>query len=253
MTKTVIIEDEKLAGRALAQSLAEISPDVQVEAMLGSVAESVAYFSASPEVDIIFSDVQLADGHSFEIFKEIEIKAPVVFTTAYDSFMLNAFTCNGIDYLLKPVDHKELEEALNKYKMLERHFTGHSDALQQLVQYSGLRRKNRLLVKRGQEYISLKMDEIVLFYTESKLVFVTDLEGKKYLAENNLSDLEELLDSRQFFRVNRQYIVNINFIRGFKPFEKVKLLLELNVPELKHHIVISQENSPEFRRWMYNA
>lgn len=253
MTKTVIIEDEKLASKALAHSLSQISDDVQVEAVLSSVAESIAYFSAGPDVDIIFSDVQLADGHSFEIFKEVSIKTPVIFTTAYDEFMLNAFTCNGIDYLLKPVDDKELKEALDKYRMLEKHFTSHTDAMQRLVGYGGLRKKSRLVVKRGLEYISLKLDDIVLFYTENKLVFVTDVNGKKYIAENNLSDLEEMLDQNQFFRVNRQYIVNIEFIRGYKPYEKVKLLLELNMPEINHHIVISQENSQQFRRWMYNA
>lgn len=253
MTKAVIIEDEKLASKALAHALSEISDDVQVETILSSVAESMAYFSASPDIDIIFSDVQLADGHSFEIFKEINIKTPVIFTTAYDEFMLNAFTYNGIDYLLKPVDERELKEALDKYRMLEKHFTGHSDAMQRLVRHDKGRKKSRLVVKRGLEYISLKIDDIVLFYTENKLVFVADVNGKKYVAENNLADLEEMLDNNQFFRVNRQYIVNIDFIRGFKTYEKVKLLLELNVPEMNHHIVISQENSSQFRRWMYNA
>ncbi|MBL7746201.1 MAG: response regulator transcription factor, partial [Chitinophagaceae bacterium] len=212
MTKTVIIEDEKLASKALAHSLAEISTDIQVEAVLSSVAESIAYFSASPPIDIIFSDVQLADGHSFEIFKEVNIKTPVIFTTAYDEFMLSAFTYNGIDYLLKPVDERELKEALDKYRMLEKHFASHTEAMQRLVTYGGLRKKSRLVVKRGLEYISLKMDDIVLFYTENKLVFVSDVNGKKYIAENNLADLEEMLDNNQFFRVNRQYIVNIDFI-----------------------------------------
>ncbi|MEQ1675601.1 MAG: LytTR family DNA-binding domain-containing protein [Chitinophagaceae bacterium] len=253
MTKTVIIEDEKLASKALAHALTEISAEVQIEAVLSSVAESIAYFSAGPDVDIIFSDVQLADGHSFEIFKEVPIKTPVIFTTAYDEFMLNAFTYNGIDYLLKPVDEQELKEAFDKYKMLEKHFLGHTHSMERLIQYGSVRKKSRLVVKRGMEYISLRMDDIVLFYTENKLVFVTDVAGKKYIAESNLSDLEELLDNSQFFRVNRQYIVNINYIRGYKTYEKVKLLLELNIPELNHHIVISQENSSQFRQWMYNA
>jgi DNA-binding LytR/AlgR family response regulator len=253
MTKTVIIEDEKLVSNALAHTLSEISGRLQVEAVLSSVAESIAYFSSCPDVDIIFSDVQLSDGNSFEIFKENNIKAPVIFTTAYDDFMLNAFTYNGIDYLLKPVDKSELEKALLKYQMLEKHFTHHSTAMQNFIQQSTGRKKNRLVVKRGLEYVSLKLDEIVLFYTENKLVFVTDISGRKYLAEKNLGDLEELLDDNQFFRVNRQYIININFIKSFKPYEKVKLLVELNIPELNHHIVISQETSSEFRRWMYNA
>jgi DNA-binding LytR/AlgR family response regulator len=226
---------------------------VQVETVLGSVKESIGYFSTQPEIDIIFNDVQLPDGHSFDIFKEVPVKTPVIFTTAYDAFMVNAFACNGIDYLLKPVDTRELEKALNKYRMLEKHFTGHTEAMQRFIHHNDIPRKNRLVVKRGLEYISLKLDDVVLFYTENKLVYVTDTLGKKYISEQNLAELESMLDRTRFFRVNRQYIVNIDFIRGFKPYERVKIQVELNVPELNHRIVISQENAAQFRKWMYNA
>lgn len=254
MTKAVIIEDEKLAVSTLMHTLSEISIPLQVEAILGSVSESIRYFTAGPDIDIIFSDVQLPDGHSFDIFKEVAVQTPVIFTTAYDAFMVNAFAGNGIDYLLKPVDKKELEQALNKYRMLENHFTGHSEAMQRFIHQHDTRRKNRLVVKRGLEYISLKLDDIVLFYTENKLVFVTDISGKKYISELTLTELENMLDPTRFFRVNRQYLVHIDFIRGFRPFERVKLQLELNIPGLTdHHIIISQENAAQFRRWMYNA
>lgn len=253
MTKAVIIEDEKLAVSTLLHTLSEIPVPVQVEKVLGSVKESIDYFSTQPDIDIIFSDVQLPDGHSFDIFKKVPVKTPVIFTTAYDAFMVNAFACNGIDYLLKPVDTRELEKALNKYRMLEKHFTGHTEAMQRFIHHNDMPRKNRLVVKRGLEYISLKLDDVVLFYTENKLVYVTDTLGKKYISEQNLAELETMLDRTRFFRVNRQYIVNIDFIRGFKPFERVKLQVELNVPDLNHRIVISQENAAQFRKWMYNA
>lgn len=253
MTKAIIIEDEKLAVNALLHTLSEITDTVHIEAILGSVTESITCLSASPEVDIIFSDVQLSDGYSFEIFKALDVKTPVIFTTAYDDFVMNAFAHNGIDYLLKPVDKKDLEKALFKYQMFEKHFTSHNEAVQRFVKQYDIPKKNRLVVKKGIEYISLRLEEIVLFYTENKLVYVIDVHGKKYIAEKTLGDLEETLDNSQFFRANRQYIININFIRGFKTFERVKLQVDLNVPEINHIIIISQENTPQFRKWMYNA
>lgn len=253
MTKAVIIEDEKLAVSTLLHTLSEIPVTVQVETVLGNVKESIDYFATLPDIDIIFSDVQLPDGHSFDIFKAVAVKTPVIFTTAYDAFMVNAFASNGIDYLLKPVDKRELEKALLKYRMLEKHFTGHTEAMQRFIHHNDMPRKNRLVVKRGLEYISLRLDDIVLFYTENKLVYVTDTQGKKYISEQNLAELEVMLDSSRFFRVNRQYIVNINSIRGFRPYERVKLQVELNIPDNSHHIIISQENAAQFRKWMYSA
>jgi DNA-binding LytR/AlgR family response regulator len=253
MTKTIIIEDEKLAMNALVHTLTEIADDVQIEAVLGSVSASIEYLSSSPVIDIIFSDVQLPDGLSFEIFKTTAVKTPVIFTTAYDEFMMNAFACNGIDYLLKPVDKKDLEKALFKYRMFEKHFSSQQESIQKFVTHFESHKKNRLVVRRGVEYISLRLDDIILFYTENKLVYVIDNTGKKYIAEKNLCELEEQLDNSRFFRANRQYIINIDFIRGFKSFDRVKLLVDLNVPELNHDIVISQENSSQFREWIHNA
>jgi len=253
MTKVIIIEDEKPAAHSLAHTLYEITDRLQVEAMLGTVAESIAYLSDSPPIDLIFSDVQLPDGSSFEIFKELEVKTPVIFTTAYDDFMMNAFAHNGIDYLLKPVDKNDLKKALAKYEMFEKHFNAHQPALHRFVKQYDLRKKNRMVVRKGMLHISLKLDDVVLFYTEHKMVFVLDTNGKKYTAEKTLTELEEILDNSRFFRANRQYIININFIKGFKSFDKVKMLLDLSIPELEHTIIISQENCAPFKKWMYDA
>ena len=253
MLNAIIIEDERPAMEALVQTLSEISADVQVEAVLSTVAESIDYLSGAPAVDIIFSDVQLPDGLSFEIFKKISVQIPVIFITGYDEFMMNAFTFNGIDYLLKPIDKKELENALTKYRNFEKHFAAHTHKINNLVRNFETRKKNRLVVRKGLEHIALKLEDIILFYTENKLVFVIDRSGKKYLADKTLGELEEILDNNVFFRANRQYIININFIKGFKTYEKVKLQVDLIIPDLNHCIIVSQENSPQFKEWIFNA
>jgi len=253
MINAIIIEDERPAMERLVHTLTETDPEVQVDAVLSTVEESIHYLSTAPKADIIFSDVQLPDGLSFEIFKITDTHIPVIFVTGYDEFIMNAFNCNGIDYLLKPVDKGELKKALLKYRMFEKHFASHNDTIKKMVQHFDIRKKSRLVVRKGLEHIALKIDEIVLFYTENKLVYVIDRFGKKYLADKNLSDLEEDLDETVFFRANRQYIVNLNYIRGFKTYEKVKLVVDLMIPDLNHCIIISQENAPQFRQWIFNA
>ena len=214
MINAVVIEDEKPALENLVSTLLSISDDVEVIARLGSVEESIEYFSLQPAVDLIFSDVQLGDGLSFEIFTQSGLRIPVIFITGYDEFMLHAFEHNGIDYLLKPVEKESLRNALNKYRMLEKHFMDHQ-SISKLLQYiSG---------------------------------------NKKYFADQNLGEMEKELDETIFFRANRQYIININFVQGFKIFEKVKLIVELTLPDLNHRIIISQEVAPQFKEWLHNA
>jgi len=252
MINAIVIEDERPAMENLVSTLSSIADDVQVTARLSSVQESIEYLSQQPAVDLIFSDVQLGDGLSFEIFNQTGIRIPVIFITGYDEFMLNAFEYNGIDYLLKPVDKESLRKALNKYRMLEKHFTDHH-SINKLLQYIGNHKKKRMIVKKGMENISLRLEDTVLFYTENKIVYVIDRWGKKYLADKNLAELEEELDDTIFFRVNRQYIININFVRGFKSYEKVKLMVDLTLPDLNHCIIVSQEMAPQFKEWMHNA
>ncbi len=252
MLNTIIIEDEKSARQNLINALMNIGADVNVMAQLSSVKESIEYFSNAPQADLIFCDVQLEDGLSFEIFSKIEIRTPVIFITGYDQFVMNAFEYNGIDYLLKPVSEEELQKAIIKYRKLEKHFSN-QPSLNNLVQYVNTRKKTRLIVKKGMENISLRLEDIVLFFTENKIVYVVDQWGKKYLVDKNLGELEEDLDNTIFFRANRQYIVNINYIKGFKPYEKVKLQVDLILPDLNYCIIISQETAPAFRKWMHEA
>lgn len=253
MLNVIIIEDERPSLENLLQTLTEISIPVSVKSKLNSVKEGIEYLSESPEADIIFSDVQLSDGLSFEIFSQTNVNIPVVFITGYDEFMLNAFEYNGIDYLLKPVSKHELEKSLIKYKMLERHFTNGQTSVNNLLNQLNSRKKNRLLVRKGMENISLRLQDIVFFYTENKIVYVIDNAGKKYIADKNLTVLETELDDNMFFRANRQYIININYIKGFKAYEKVKLMVDLTLTDINHCIIVSQETAPEFKEWMFNA
>jgi DNA-binding LytR/AlgR family response regulator len=222
------------------------SPESRLIGTFSTVKDSIEYLSTSEEPDLIFSDVQLPDGLSFDIFNKVNIKSPVIFITGYDEFILNAFEYNGIDYLLKPVDERDLEKALAKYKSFEKHF----NSFHSFVNTFRQKIKSRLIVKKGIENIALKTENIVLLYTEGKLVFVIDKEGKKYLADKRLMELEQELDPTFFFRANRQYIINIAYIKSYKAYDKVKLQVDLLMPDLHHHIVISQETAPYFRKWI---
>ena len=252
MLNTIIIEDERPSRESLLQTLSRISADVNLLATITSVQEGINYLSQPRNADIIFSDVQLPDGLSFEIFRHCVVDSPVIFVTAFDEFMMNAFEYNGIDYLLKPVDEKELDKALKKYNMLQHHFAAKTD-LSKLVQPFLQTKRTRLVVKKGIESIALPFDDIVLFFTENKVVYVLDKSGRKYLCDKNLCDLEIELDKNRFFRANRQYIVNINYIRSFKPYEKVKLQIDLATSDITHAIIVSQETAPAFRKWVYEA
>jgi DNA-binding LytR/AlgR family response regulator len=250
MINAVIIEDEKPAQEKLLSILKEISPGLNVTAILTTVRESISYFKIARSTDIIFCDVRLPDGLSFEIFNETRIRIPVIFITGFDKFMLYAFENNGIDYLLKPVNEEDLRKALSKYRMLENYFAEQNKALYDLMKTFDVKKKTRLLVKKGIENISLRIEDVALFYTENKMVYVVDKDGKKYIIDRTLNELETELDKKIFFRVNRQYIVNLSFIKSYRPYEKVKLQLDLIVPHISHFIVISQITASHFRKWI---
>jgi DNA-binding LytR/AlgR family response regulator len=246
MIKTILIEDERLIAEEFKKILQRVPVEIELNRTFGSVQESVEYLSANEQPDLIFSDVQLPDGLSFDIFNRVRISSPVIFITAYDEFIINAFEHNGIGYLLKPIDETDLAKALTRYKGFENHFSSYHS----FVRNFGQRKRTRLVVRKGIENISLRNQDIVLIYTEDKLVFAVDKEGKRYMIDRKLGELESELDGEVFFRANRQYIVNVEFIRGYKTYERVKLQVDLSMPGLNHHIVISQEMAPVFRKWI---
>ncbi|HEV7620418.1 MAG TPA: LytTR family DNA-binding domain-containing protein [Flavisolibacter sp.] len=251
MLKTIIIEDEHIVLEGLKSMLYEIEPSIEISACISSVEEGIKILSDPPPADIIFSDVQLSDGLSFEIFSFARIQIPVVFITGFNHFIMNAFEYNGIDYLLKPIDKNDLLKAILKYKMLENHFSHQNQtAVNKLSDSFSNKKRSRIVVHKGSENVSLKLEEVVFFYTENKIVYVLDKCGKKYMCDKNLTDMECELEPNSFFRANRQYIININFIKSYRSYERVKLQIDLSVENLKHSIIISQETAPVFRKWI---
>jgi len=250
--KVLIIEDEKPAFENIVQELNAINENLQVVATCATITESIYWLEKNPQPDLILMDIQLSDGLSFCIFKSVNITCPVIFITAYDKYLTEAFDYNSIDYLLKPINHEKLKNAIRKYKNLQQHFVNNHSALNNIM--NGIERKrSRVLVKRGMEFQTIRVEDIVYFFTEHKLIFLVDKDNRKYLAEkNNLAELEDELDNRFFYRANRKYIINVNFVKRFKPLEKSKISLELSLP-VSEEIIISQENASSFKKWISEA
>lgn len=254
MTNVVIIEDEQPAIENLISELDSINDDYNVVAVLRSVEDSIRWFSNSENSsDLIFLDIHLPDGLSFNIFRQVKINTPVVFTTAYDKYLLNSFEYNSIDYLLKPVSNDKLKHAITKLKNLKQHFAlNYLQLLNNNPSEKNMVFKDRIVVRKGIEFQSMKTEDVAYFYTEHKLVFLVDKDGKKYMAHaENLTDLFTQLNKRIFYRANRKYIININFIKKYKPLDRVKLEVELSIP-VSESIVISQENTSSFKEWIEN-
>jgi DNA-binding LytR/AlgR family response regulator len=252
MLRIVIIEDEQPAIDNLLYELDSLEINYQLVHILKSVQESIHWFNTSQaDIDLIFMDIQLADGISYNIFKSVNIFTPVIFTTAFDKYLLTSLEYNGIDYLLKPISQEKLKQSITKFNNLKKHFTLN---YLQLLNYTNSERnpvvKDRIIVKKGIEFQSIKAEDVAYFFTDHKLIFLVDKEGKKFMAHaNNLTELMSQLNKKIFFRANRKYIININFIRKYKPFDRVKVEVELFVqgPET---VVISQENSSSFKNWI---
>ena len=255
MIRTVIIEDESIVADYLESELHEIDPGILVVARLKSVAESVQFFSKNNSIELIFSDVQLRDGHSFSIFEAVPINIPIIFVTAYDTFVLKAFEQNGIEYLLKPVSTEDLTRAVEKYKSLQLHFASHlpKKIVEDIRHNAQGKTKTRILAKKGNERLPLLLSDVVFFYTKNKIVLAYDSSAKRYIIDKTLSELEAELDPQQFFRANRQYLLNIDYIKSFRPYEKVKLWVELSVDNIEHSIIISQVTTALFRTWLEKA
>ena len=246
----LIIEDEKPAYECLLSELQALENNLNVVAAFGCVKDSVQWLTENPSPDLIFMDVQLSDGPSFNIFKSVNVTCPVIFTTAYDKYLTEAFEYNSIDYILKPIDQDKLRGAMKKYKGLQQHFIGNYSSVFNFNTSTAEKKKSRIIVKRGMEFQAIRTEDIVYFFTEHKLVFLVDKDNRKYMAEaNNLAELEMELDSNMFYRANRKYIVNANFIRRFKPLERSKISVELTLP-LDEEVIVSQENSSAFKKWI---
>lgn len=250
MIKAIIIEDEKPAAANLVKKITQVDNTVAIEATLSTIEESVQWLSTHSLPELIFLDIHLSDGLSFNIFKEIKITTPVIFTTTYDKYLLEAFELNSIDYLLKPIESTRLHDALEKFRNTKNYYSENIYRLIQKVDSGHNQVKYRLIARKGLDHVPLKLEDIALFYTENRLTFLIDKEGKKYIVDNILSTLEQELDKTKFYRANRQSIINIDFIKGYKTAEKVKVSVEMNIDTIKAPIMISQDSAADFREWI---
>lgn len=247
----VIIEDELPARAKLKSMLSAIQPDVKVVAELGSVEESLAWLNSHPEPRgprwpaLAFVDIQLSDDHSFEIFRRHHVSFPVIFTTAYDKYLMESFEFNSVDYLLKPITEEKLRKSLDKVKRLEQHFV--QGSIMKLIRDDRSQR-NRIIARKGTEFVALNMDEVAYFFTEHKIVFVRDFAGRQMIVDKNLAELEEELGGPAFFRINRKFLACQKAIERFKPDNgKIQVFLK---PEMKEEVHVSKETAPEFRKWI---
>ena len=252
MMKIVIIEDEKLTAEDLADILCKNSTDVVIQKVLHSISEAVIYFNTAEQPDLIFCDIQLGDGPSFEIFEQVHIQAPVIFCTAYNQYALEAFKNNGIDYLLKPFSRKNIKEALEKYESLKNSFIKPSSSEIANVlseKYQSVDTMvNSILVNWKDRIIPVRIKDVAFFMVDNKSTQLITSTGNKYYIDYTLEDLE-LLCGNSFYRANRQFLVNKNVIEEVQYYSGRKLFLKLNV-QSEYDITISKVKSPEFLRWL---
>lgn len=248
--KAIIIEDELSNSKRLIKLINNIDSDIEILTTLVSVEDTVNWLNNNPTPNLIFMDIQLSDGICFEIFSTIKVDAPVIFTTAYDEYAIQAFKFNSIDYLLKPIDPIELERAIIKYKkMYSNNFTSNIDSLLQNINKETTY-KNRLLVKHINHFIPILVENIAYFLIENQLVYIYTLTGQKYIYYSYLDDIEKILNPKLFFRINRQMIININTIKKINSYTNNRLILNITPVLEKKEIIVSREKVQTFKEWI---
>ena len=244
--KVVIVEDEKLAAEKLAHLLKKTDMEIEVVQHIESVEEAVNWFQQNPLPDLIFMDIQLDDGISFEIFDAVKIDCPVIFTTAYNEYAIRAFKVNSVDYLLKPIEQEALESAIQKFKKL---FAVTGDFETKLAKVFGqisAKYKSRFFVKVGIRYQSIQVENICCFFVEERSTFLKTKQDKSYDLDYSLEQLQNMVDPGQFFRINRNYLVNINCIDEIISYSTNRLKLKVSKTEL----IVSREKVADFKQWM---
>jgi two-component system LytT family response regulator len=250
MLRALIIEDETPARERLASLLAETSPPCVVVGAVDGIAAAEQWFRHNPAPDLVFADIQLGDGLSLELFRVAPPPCPVVFTTAHDDYLLEAFATHGIAYLLKPVKRAELDAALKKYGELGRHFAGGIVALAAaLTPSKPAVNRQRILAQRGTSFQPIALTDAAYFLSESKLTFLITRSGERCLVNEPLSVLASELDPTQFFRVNRNTLAHVSAVKSFTSVGKGRLAVQLQPPP-KDEVLVSQENAADFRAWV---
>jgi DNA-binding LytR/AlgR family response regulator len=248
--RTLIIEDESLTARRLESLLQQCDPALRVEAVLPSVAEAVDWLRAHGQPDLIFMDIHLEDDLAFRIFEQIEVLAPVIFTTAYDEYMIKAFKVNSIDYLLKPVNPDELAQAIGKFKALRAQFANpHLDTLLQYIGQKETEYKSRFMIAVGTKIKSIETKDVAYFFSEDKLTFLMTKDGHQFPIDFSLDKLTGMLDPKDFFRISRQFIVSFASIQNVHTYIKGKLKLDL-LPKSRLDVLVSGDRMADFKEWL---
>ena len=246
--RAVIIEDESLAADKLTRYLLKYDANVLILSKLSSISDAVFWFQNNEDYDVVFMDIQLTDGLSFEIFNQVQIAKPIIFTTAFDEYAIDAFKVNSIDYILKPITFTDVSKAMGKLKKLQSVFSGNDHVHTAVKEITEKKTKDRFLVRLGNHIHSIKTSEISLFYAEGRTVYLITKEKKKYILDYKLESLEEVLSSSDFYRVNRTFIVNISDIKDVLVYSNSRLKITSNVFNEKD-IIVSREKVAAFKQW----
>lgn len=244
--KVVIVEDERLASKRLAQLLKIVEPGIEILQILESVDEAVNWFSQNTKPDLIFMDIQLDDGISFEIFDAVKINVPVIFTTAYNEYAIRAFKVNSVDYLLKPIEQESLEAAIRKFKNLFAETGDFETKIARVIGQISTQYKTRFFIKIGIRFRSIPVESICSFFVEERNTFLTTNEGKNYDLDHSLDQLQKMVDPSMFFRINRNCLVNINCIDEIVSYSTNRLKLKMG----KSEQIVSRDKVSDFKQWM---
>jgi DNA-binding LytR/AlgR family response regulator len=248
--KLLIIEDEPASAQRLKKLAEEIEPEIIVLDMLDSISTAVEWFKTHTEPDLVLSDIHLADGLSFEIFRQVNLSCPVIFTTAYDQYAIQAFKVNSIDYLLKPIKKTELADAIRKFKKMKPSVPGFD--LSQLTAMLGKQEKDylkRLMIRIGQQIKVIEIKDIAYFYIDEKIVFGVAFNKDRHPMDLSLDQLEKQLDPERFFRINRGFIISLDSIETMITYSKARIKIKLK-PPCEVESITSTERSAEFREWL---
>jgi DNA-binding LytR/AlgR family response regulator len=248
----LIIEDEPRTASDLARTLKQIDPSIEVTGILDSVSSSVRYFSSNPMPGLIYMDIQLSDGLSFDIFQQVKITCPVIFCTAYDEYAINAFKLNGVDFILKPFDIHAIRKSVEKIALLKAHFQKESQYTELLSSFlSSLKpqAKSCFLVNHKGKLIPIATADIAYFYIADELVFIFTFGSQRYIIDHSLEELEKLVDSTRFYRANRQFLISFDAIKEIEPYFNRKLVVKLRVA-CSEQILVGKLKVTEFRAWL---
>jgi len=249
--KAVIVEDEIVAAKNLQHLIAQVNTNIEIIAVLESIEESVEWFSTNPNFDLVFMDIHLSDGSSFSIFEKVKINAPIIFTTAYDEYALKAFEVNSIDYLLKPINIKNLERAVEKYNRLSGTKPNNEDVIANMLSMFQTEKtvyKSNFLIPHKDRFIPLSVNNIAYIYSENRIAKIVTLDNRTYNENNSLDEMQRQINPSHFFRANRQFIISHRAIKDIAVWfdSKISVTLVVDIPE---KIIVSRTRVTEFKDW----